>query len=348
MILSSLLIIVFINISSCHPVRSKPIKLKNYLYGSGYYGRIEIGEPAQEFNVIFDTGSSDFWVMSADCDPCHHHSQYSANRSITYQAESKEHSIKYGTGSIHARVGRDTVRLANMTLENQLVSEAIDVSHEFEELPIDGIVGLGLPSFHTSSSLVQSMVQARYIDEALFGFYIHLEKAVLDFGATDGDHYRGEIHYAPVIGDSYWMTDMSDFTIHNYSSGPRQAIIDTGIECTFGVRDLLLILFSLGTSLLVTTPEDASVIHAQITEAISNNDVTYSIPCHLKGKLDDLVLTINGYQMTVPSDEYILVPSDEDDTMCLSGISGQRSKLDDRWILGLVFLKNYYTVKYFI
>jgi hypothetical protein len=61
--------------------------------------------------------------------------------------------------------------------------------------------------------------------------------------------------------------------------------------------------------------------------------------------LDDLVLTINGYQMTVPSDEYILVPSDEDDTMCLSGISGQRSKLDDRWILGLVFLKNYYTVK---
>ncbi|KAI8891018.1 acid protease [Backusella circina FSU 941] len=297
----------------------------------GYYGTIEIGEPAQTFNVIFDTGSSDFWVVSADCktqDTCTDHSQYNASRSITYQAESKDNiRIKYGTGSIHARVGRDTVRLANMTLQDQFISEAIDVSQEFKGLPIDGIIGLGLPSFYSGSrSLVQNMLQERYIDEALFGFYIQSEMAEIDFGGTDSDHYNGEIHYAPVVGDSYWMVNVSDFNFHNYSSGPRQAIIDTG------------------TSLLVTTPEDADAIHAHITGATSNYDGTYSIPCHLKGKIDDLVFIVNGYQMTVPSDEYILVPSDEDDTMCLSGISGQSSKLADRWILGLVFLKNYYTV----
>lgn len=95
----------------------------------------------------------------------------------------------------------------------------------------------------------------------------------------------------------------------------------------------------------MVSPEDAKGFHEQIEGYQMTEEGDYLIPCDLKGKLFDLKLLLNNdIQLFVPSESYILIPSDTDSTLCLSGISGRNGGKENQWILGDVFMTNYYTV----
>jgi hypothetical protein len=47
-------------------VAEAKLLLKNYM-NTQFVGRVGVGNPPQEFDVIFDTGSANFWINSKQC-----------------------------------------------------------------------------------------------------------------------------------------------------------------------------------------------------------------------------------------------------------------------------------------
>uniref|UniRef100_A0A8C6DUX3 Peptidase A1 domain-containing protein n=1 Tax=Moschus moschiferus TaxID=68415 RepID=A0A8C6DUX3_MOSMO len=86
-----------------HPLRN----IMNMLY----VGNITIGTPPQEFQVVFDTGSSDLWVPSIFCNSpaCYTYAIFNHLKSSTFRPTRRIFTIKYSSGWIKGAVAYDTV-----------------------------------------------------------------------------------------------------------------------------------------------------------------------------------------------------------------------------------------------
>uniref|UniRef100_A0A6I8N2T6 Peptidase A1 domain-containing protein n=1 Tax=Ornithorhynchus anatinus TaxID=9258 RepID=A0A6I8N2T6_ORNAN len=95
-------------------------RLYDYM-NAQYYGAVSIGTPPQRFTVVFDTGSSNFWVPSAYCisEACRMHQKFKSFLSRSYRHDGQAFSLHYGTGQLLGVVGIERVQLGNITIEGQ-------------------------------------------------------------------------------------------------------------------------------------------------------------------------------------------------------------------------------------
>ncbi|KAI8338066.1 aspartic peptidase domain-containing protein, partial [Chlamydoabsidia padenii] len=306
----------------------------------GYSGEITIGEPPQPFQVVFDTGSSDVWVMSTQCKSksCAHHRRYNTQASSTYRPlgtmyddtsddddERGEMEIHYGTGHVRAWLGQDTIGLGPLTLPHQVIGEAVRLSHAFAGVPFDGILGLGLAGLARAQAPPPLYNLISQMDEAMFALFLQTHRGELDIGGMDHTRYvPGSLVYTPLTSDQYWQIELTHIEMgESRLFQHRQAIVDSG------------------TTLIIVPREDAQVIHGMIPGAVDNGDSTWSIPCGVQ--VPTLVIWIEHVALSLPGSAYVLDPLSNSD-MCLSGISGQVLDSEATWILGDTFMKQYYTV----
>ena len=95
------------------------------VFSSQYFGPIQIGSPAQEFTVVFDTGSANLWIPSAKCSDkaCKIHSRYDSSKSDTYNKDDRALEIAYGTGSMKGKLSKDTITMGGKTATNELLRQ---------------------------------------------------------------------------------------------------------------------------------------------------------------------------------------------------------------------------------
>jgi len=183
------------------PLRREQVPIRRQgkvvTYKTSYSGVIHLGVPAQEFRVVFDTGSGHVVVPAAGCqsEACLVHKSYNLLESETAvpiksdgtalgpDEMADEVTIGFGTGEVKGQFAKDYVCLGPRTnkshlrrgcLETHIVMAVEMSTNPFKSFVFDGILGLGLPmlSLTDEFSFFHLMSNSNQVAAAQFGVFL--------------------------------------------------------------------------------------------------------------------------------------------------------------------------------
>lgn len=186
-------------------------------FGREYLIEVQVGTPAQAFNLTLDTGSSELWVPSTDCaaQVCPYH-RFDLKGSKTLNLTREAFSIQYGIGNAKGVYGYDTVALGDAIVTNQkigLVSKTQSILGVVANgVQSNGIFGLGYPGLnlvrgaHNDQPFAFSLLkqQEANLVDPVFSIYLnHYQQTgysgELLFGGVDNTKFTGDLKYVPVV-----------------------------------------------------------------------------------------------------------------------------------------------------
>lgn len=231
---------------------------------TSYSGMISIGKPAQDFRVVFDTGSAHIVVPSSDClnETCLEHRQYDPKKSTTSLAINVDGSavpedelcdqvtIGYGTGMITGEFHREQVcpggssnNTAAACMEVSIVTAVDMTAQPFRSFNFDGIFGLALDSLALSPefSFFHSISGAGAKSGALPQFGVFLtdgeggQESEIALGGHNSNRMLSALKWAPVVNPKmgYWQVNIKEVKINGKAldvckDGSCKGIVDTG------------------------------------------------------------------------------------------------------------------------
>ncbi|XP_066564889.1 cathepsin D [Amia ocellicauda] len=316
-------------------------RLDNFM-DAQYYGQVGLGSPAQNFTVVFDTGSSNLWVPSIKCSflnlACWLHRRYDSRKSSSHVENGTQFHIQYGRGSLSGFLSQDTLTLAGLMVSGQCFGEAVrEPGVAFAFARFDGILGLGYPSIAVAAATppFDLIMDQKLLPSNVFSFYINRDTAgsvggELVLGGVDPNYYDGELHYVNVTRKAYWQIALDGVSVGNQLSlckGGCQAIVDTG------------------TSLMVGPSQEIRALQKAIG-AYPLLMGEYLIDCKKIPSLPVITITIGGKPFNLTGEDYILKESIAGVSVCLSGFLAMDipPPAGPLWILGYNFIGRYYTV----
>jgi len=209
-----------------------------------YYGSITIGTPAQDFLVLFDTGSSNLWLPSSKCpfwEPaCDLHKKYDHTLSSSYQPNGEKFAIQYGTGSASGYLSQDTLGISNVSVVGQVFAEITsEPGITFLAAGFDGILGLAFDTISVDhvTPVWYNLLSQKLVSQPMFSFWLNRDPnsvpgkgGELVLGGVDPSHYTGAFSWVPVTRKDYWEFDMDYLAVGStpYCTGGCKAIADSG------------------------------------------------------------------------------------------------------------------------
>lgn len=308
--------------------------IKDYA-NAQYYGTVKIGSPPQEFQVIYDTGSSNLWVPEVGCVHCGYKwihggkNKYDSDASQSFVEDGSDFSIQYGSGAVSGVFAGDSVILADdIEVKNQkfaTIHDAAGMGIAYTFAYFDGILGLGFDSISVGGveTVFHNAIEQGAVEKPMFAFYLgDNADGELTFGGYDDTKFEGDLSWVALSDATYWRINTDGVKIGLFSSGPSDAIVDSGTSLITGPsKDILAIALEIGAKPTITGQ--------------------YTIDCEKVDDIPEITWTIDGKDYPVPGKDLVISASGT----CLFAMMGMDfPKPGPQWILGDVFMRKYYTV----
>jgi len=232
------------------PVRNPDGKLISHR--TTYLGAISFGNPAQDFRVVFDTGSGHLVLPSSLCEDetCMEHQRYKMSHSVTATSMNSDGnpcpkgelcdqlSIGYGTGMVTGEFVRDQMCFGNGSSCIQCTAVmALEMSNQpFRSFRFDGILGLGLKqlAINPEFNFLQRLMD---IEAANFQFGVFLNDGASEIaiGGYNSNRVLTPLSWAPAakVSLGHWQVRIKELkiagrTLDVCKDGSCHGILDTG------------------------------------------------------------------------------------------------------------------------
>ncbi|KAJ7064321.1 aspartic peptidase A1, partial [Mycena amicta] len=323
----------------------------------------------QAFSMAVDTGAADIIVMGKQCtsDGCPSFSTlYDPTASSTSKNASSSgqtNTLFFASGSVTGYIFTDVIALDDFSATDAqfLLGTSLSdgISTSTSPLPVSGLLGLafgGVSGLATTltpfwktvadSGQMESPEISLYFARALATATGQQEApgGTLTFGGTNTSLYSGDIEFLNLTGKAgtYWSLDVVSVSVQGThflaNTTTHRATFDSGASAIGGP------LF------------DVAKIWAAVpgSNTIPSQSGFYSYPCNTTLNIS---ISFGGRAWPIHPADMNLGTVDSDSSQCVGGIYALSSSEADEifsssttgsdrpsWMLGIVFLKNVYTV----
>ncbi|KAL3090568.1 hypothetical protein niasHS_005480 [Heterodera schachtii] len=331
---------------------------EEYYYRGFYLANITVGTPPQQLQVALDTCYPFFWVIDCRCTDqnCHYAKDweyekhcFNASKSTSLHGNGDKITIpchncmddieaaepwqkERNKGYFH----REHLQIKPLHFDNQGILLVDFIEHQWANFPLDGVLGLAWPYSMILGHKPPLMNMLDQLDQPVFTIWSDWRRpdelggpgGFMTIGGPDNDHCSGPWHNVPLISRwNRWTFRVDGFQIGNYRTyRPYTAAVDTGTALIGGPVHLM------------------QMIIAATNADYCEEDNLYTVPCDQRPKLAPIVLKVNGKDIVVPAEEYV-VDLNLPDGKCALGLFGQYGAgFTTDWVLGALFLNAYCTM----
>ncbi|AET39643.1 pepsin-like aspartic protease Ecym_4614 [Eremothecium cymbalariae DBVPG len=304
----------------------------------------------EEYSLILDTGSAFPWVYGDSCSlrACEGRKLYPTGGKQTVNGSTFRLDYPYGITS--GAIFQDSFIINNLnTSETFAFGVATSVPQMFENYPVSGILGLPANSPGTVEPALSVLYRSKSIRSQKFTLYLdHIESENTTLNANSGlfaigepitELYKGDIYYSELVvnPNNYWLIAIDRIFCNSTLVTFQNPENFTGAQS----RSKRSGIIDSGSTFLVLPKVDALDIHSYLPGSITDGNY-FAVFCN---STVDLTFELGNKNWTIPASSYLGEPYQEGSKYygyCVSNIEGQA--IHSSWILGDVFIKNFYTV----